>query len=183
MESGRSVRDWTSWMVLARIAGSSASGMPALTSSICAPAATWASVSASTVVKSPAAISAARRLRPVGLIRSPMTQNGASKPMRTVFVAELTTVSVMALDPLARSRLAASRTDCAGTDRAPAPWTRRFAALAGILRPRGWLPTRSGRAAPSWCRPWRSGPQAVGGEVVDGIARAAEEELAVDDHP
>ena len=37
-QSGRSVSDCTSWMVLARIAGSSASGMPALTSSIMAPA-------------------------------------------------------------------------------------------------------------------------------------------------
>ena len=86
-------------MVLARIAGSSASGMPALTSSIMAPAWTWARVSRSTVEKSPAAISAASFLRPVGLMRSPMTQNGRSKPMTTVFVAELTTVSVMPFLP------------------------------------------------------------------------------------
>ena len=86
-------------MVWARIAGSSASGMPALTSSMCAPASTWASASRSTVEKSPAAISAASFLRPVGLMRSPMMQNGRSKPMTTVLVAELTTVSVMPLHP------------------------------------------------------------------------------------
>ena len=43
IESGRSVSDWTSWIAFARIAGSSASGMPALTSSMWAPASTWAS--------------------------------------------------------------------------------------------------------------------------------------------
>ena len=89
-------------MVFARIAGSSASGMPALTSSMWAPASTWASVSFSTVEKSPAAISAASFFRPVGLIRSPMMQNGRSKPMTAVLVAELTTVSVMFLFPRLR---------------------------------------------------------------------------------
>ena len=59
-----------------------------------APASTWASASRSTVEKSPAAISAASFFRPVGLMRSPMMQNGRSKPMTTVLVAELTTVSV-----------------------------------------------------------------------------------------
>src|SRR4051794_3944570 len=82
-------------MVSARIFGSSVIGMPALTSSICAPAATWPSVSEVTRVKSPAAISAASSLRPVGLMRSPITQNGRSKPMTTSLVAELMTVSVM----------------------------------------------------------------------------------------
>ena len=71
----------------ARIAGSSASGMPALTSSICAPASTCAIASATTVSKLPAAISAARALRPVGLMRSPITTNGRSKPITTSFVA------------------------------------------------------------------------------------------------
>src|SRR5882724_4635328 len=82
-------------MVSARIFGSSVIGMPALTSSMCAPAATWARVSDVTRVKSPAAISAASSLRPVGLMRSPITQNGRSKPMTTSLVAELMTVSVM----------------------------------------------------------------------------------------
>src|SRR5882757_2937825 len=81
-------------MVRARIAGSSASGMPALTSSMWAPASTCASVSALTRSKLPAAISAASSLRPVGLIRSPMMTNGRSNPMTTSWVAELTTVSV-----------------------------------------------------------------------------------------
>ena len=66
---------------LARIAGSSASGMPAFTSSMCAPAASCARASASTRLKSPAAISAARILRPVGLMRSPIMTKGRSKPM------------------------------------------------------------------------------------------------------
>ncbi len=38
---------------------------------------------------------AARILRPVGLMRSPMMTNGRSKPMTTSLVAELITVSVM----------------------------------------------------------------------------------------
>ena len=57
--------------------------MPALTSSMCAPAATWASASASTRLKSPAFISSASSLRPVGLIRSPIMTNGRSKPITT----------------------------------------------------------------------------------------------------
>ena len=87
MESGTSVIDCTSSIVCARMAGSSASGMPAFTSSICAPASTWAIASATTVSKFPAAISSASCLRPVGLIRSPMITNGRSKPMTTSFVA------------------------------------------------------------------------------------------------
>ena len=94
MDSGRSVSDWTSLIVWARIAGSSARGIPALTSSMCAPAATWARTSRSTRLKSPAFISSASALRPVGLIRSPMMTNGRSKPSTTSRVAELTTVSV-----------------------------------------------------------------------------------------
>ena len=92
MDSGRSVSDWTSCTVRARIAGSSASGMPALTSSMCAPASTCAMTSRSTRLKSPAAISAARTLRPVGLIRSPMIANGRSSPITTSRVMELITV-------------------------------------------------------------------------------------------
>ena len=49
-----------------------------------APQAACCSASASTVEKSPASSSAASFLRPVGLMRSPMTQKGWSKPMRTV---------------------------------------------------------------------------------------------------
>src|SRR5579883_3506289 len=69
--------------------------MPALTSSMWAPAATCARASASTRLKSPAAISAARILRPVGLMRSPIMTKGRSKPITTSRVAELMMVSVI----------------------------------------------------------------------------------------
>ena len=61
--------------------------MPALTSSMWAPASTWASASRSTRLKSPAFISSASSFRPVGLMRSPMSTNGRSKPMTTSRVA------------------------------------------------------------------------------------------------
>src|SRR6185503_6829839 len=96
IERGTSVIDWTSSTVWARIPGSSASGMPALTSSICAPASTWASASATTVSKFPAAISAANVFRPVGLMRSPITTNGRSKPITTSRVGDDSSVSVTA---------------------------------------------------------------------------------------
>ncbi len=95
MDNGTSVRDCTRRTALAISAGSSAIGMPALTSSTCAPAATWARASASTRLKSPACISAASNLRPVGLIRSPIMVNGRSKPMTTSLLAELMMVSVI----------------------------------------------------------------------------------------
>src|SRR5688500_1941244 len=82
-------------MVSARMRGSSVIGMPALTSSMWAPAATWARSSASTRLQSPVAIPAASRLRPVGLLRSPMMTKGRSKPITTSLVAELMTVSVI----------------------------------------------------------------------------------------
>ena len=82
----------TAW---ANRAGSSARGIPALMSNMCAPASTWAMASASTRLKSPAFISSARIFRPVGLMRSPMMAKGRSKPMTTSLLAELTTVSVM----------------------------------------------------------------------------------------
>ena len=48
-----------------------------------------------TVSKLPTIISAASFLRPVGLMRSPMTQKGWSKPMMISLVAEATMVRVM----------------------------------------------------------------------------------------
>ncbi len=69
--------------------------MPAFTSSICAPASTWARASTITVEKSPAFISSASFFRPVGLMRSPMITNGRPLPITTSRVAELTTVSVI----------------------------------------------------------------------------------------
>jgi hypothetical protein len=70
---------------------------PALTSSMVAPAATCSSASLRTVSKLPSTISAASFLRPVGLIRSPITQKGWSKPMAISLVADATTVRVMSL--------------------------------------------------------------------------------------
>jgi hypothetical protein len=63
--------------------GSSTSGMPALTSSMSAPACTWAVASMVTVDSSPPRSCSAKALRPVGLIRSPMMQNGWFEPIVT----------------------------------------------------------------------------------------------------
>ena len=93
--NGTSTNDCTSSMVCAKIAGSSAKGIPALTSNTVAPAATCAKASASTRLKSPFFISSANNLRPVGLMRSPITAKGRSKPLTTSLVAELIIVSVM----------------------------------------------------------------------------------------
>src|SRR5580765_8261090 len=128
IESGTSVSDWTSWMVRARIAGSSARGIPALTSSMWAPAATWAIASRSTRLKSPLRISSARSFRPVGLIRSPMTTNGRSKPRVTSRVADETVVWVT-LMPRSRRPVLGRRpveVDAAGGDEAGQD-------LAGVL--------------------------------------------------
>ena len=95
MDSGKSVHCCTSCTAWAKSAGSSARGMPALTSSICAPASACARASASTRLKSPACISAASAFLPVGLMRSPMTTKGWSKPMQTSLLAELRVVWVM----------------------------------------------------------------------------------------
>src|SRR5204863_5074452 len=67
---------------------SSTSGIPALTSSMSAPAVTWASASTVTVDRSPPRSSSANALRPVGLMRSPMTQKGWSWPMTTVLLRD-----------------------------------------------------------------------------------------------
>src|SRR6056297_3078689 len=64
-------------------------------SSTVAPAATCAMASASTREKSPRSSSSFRILRPVGLIRSPITQNGSSKPITVVLVLDSMTVRVM----------------------------------------------------------------------------------------
>ena len=89
--------DCTVLMAVDKIAGSSANGMPAFTSNIVAPASTCATASASTLLKSPSVISVASNLRPVGLMRSPITQNGWSKPIVTSFDAEHNLVRVMAI--------------------------------------------------------------------------------------
>ncbi len=76
MHSGRSVSDWTSLTASESSRASSASGTPMLTSSIIAPPATWARTSSTIRCMSPARSSSWNFGRPVGLMRSPMTQNG-----------------------------------------------------------------------------------------------------------
>ena len=97
MQSGRSTSDCTISSVCRSSGGSVSLGLtavtPALTSRMWAPAATWARASALiTVSKLPACISAASFLRPVGLMRSPITQNGRSKPMITCLFSDATSV-------------------------------------------------------------------------------------------
>src|SRR5271157_2695455 len=75
-------------------AGSSPTDTPALTSSTCAPAATCARASERTREKSPAAISSASFLRPVGLIRSPIITKGRSGLMITVLLLDERIVSI-----------------------------------------------------------------------------------------
>ena len=101
MHSGMSQIDWTISSVW-RISGGSVSlgftaVTPALTSRMWAPAAICASASLITVSKLPACISAASFLRPVGLMRSPMTVKGLSKPMMCSRVADATRVWVIGL--------------------------------------------------------------------------------------
>jgi hypothetical protein len=99
IDSGTSTSPCTISSVCTSRAGSVALGStavtPALTSSIVAPACTCSMASFLTVSKLPSTISAASFLRPVGLMRSPMTQKGWSKPMMISRVAEATMVRVM----------------------------------------------------------------------------------------
>src|SRR3979411_53906 len=69
------------------------SGSPTFTSSMSAPPSTCCATSVSSCERSPAWSWAWNALRPVGLIRSPMTQNGCSGPMTTVLDRDWTTVS------------------------------------------------------------------------------------------
>ena len=94
MQIGTSVTSLTALMAATSNAGSSTIGTPALTSSIWAPASTWAMASAFTRSIKPARISAASTLRPVGLIRSPIITNGRSTETTTSFERERSTVSI-----------------------------------------------------------------------------------------
>src|ERR671928_974513 len=94
MQIGRSVLAWTVLSICWRRAASSTSGMPALTSSMSAPASVWATASFVTVERSPLRSSSAKTLRPVGLMRSPMMQKGCSGPIVTVLDRECRTVSM-----------------------------------------------------------------------------------------
>src|ERR1700722_7670178 len=92
--SGRSVRDWASLTTLVISSASSASGAPMLTSSTIAPPATCCSMSISTLDRSPLRNCCWKIFLPVGLMRSPMMQNGLSPPMATSLLAERSTVSI-----------------------------------------------------------------------------------------
>src|SRR5262249_45294613 len=63
------------------------------TSSMSAPPATCSATSVSSCERSPACSCAWKAFRPVGLIRSPITQNGCSGPMASVLDGDWTTVS------------------------------------------------------------------------------------------
>src|SRR3954451_16311618 len=93
MQSGSSVSPCSMGTALRISSTSSASGSPTLTSSMSAPPATCCSTSVSIWERSPACNWAWNVLRPVGLIRSPITQNGCSGPMTTVLDGDWTTVS------------------------------------------------------------------------------------------
>src|SRR5437763_6532012 len=93
MQSGRSVSPCTSGIAWAINPTSSASGSPTFTSSMSAPPSTCCAASVSSCERSPACSCAWKAFRPVGLIRSPMTQNGCSGPMTTVLDRDWTTVS------------------------------------------------------------------------------------------
>ena len=93
MQSGRSVRLCTSGIAERISSTSSARGSPTLTSSMSAPPATCCATSTSIRERSPFCSSAWNFLRPVGLIRSPITQNARSGPMTTVLDGDSRTVS------------------------------------------------------------------------------------------
>src|SRR6266576_5328417 len=93
MQRGRSQRLCTRGIALLIRSTSSASGSPTLTSSMSAPPATCCATSVSSCESSPAWSWAWHVFRPVGLIRSPITQNGCSGPMTTVLDRDWTTVS------------------------------------------------------------------------------------------
>src|SRR5947207_10169123 len=93
MQIGTSVSPCTSGIACAISPTSSASGSPTLTSSMFAPPSTCCATSSSSCERSPACNWAWNALRPVGLIRSPITQKGCSGPMTTVLDRDWTTVS------------------------------------------------------------------------------------------
>src|SRR3954469_6292573 len=94
MQIGRSDASWTVVSICCSNSASSTSGMPALTSSMSAPASVWAIASAVTVDRSSLRSCSANALRPVGLMRSPMMQKGCSGPIVTVLDRDCRTVSI-----------------------------------------------------------------------------------------
>src|SRR5450759_2774114 len=96
MQIGRSQTSVTALIAAMSIAAASSAGMPAFTSSMCAPAAACAIASERTRSILPSFISAARTLRPVGWMRSPMITKGRSPDTTTSRPRELSRVSKLA---------------------------------------------------------------------------------------
>src|SRR3954454_17300065 len=93
--SGRSVRPWISSIAPRISSTSSARGSATFTSRTSAPPATCSATSSSIWDRSPACSWAWKPLRPVGVIRSPMMQNGLPEPMTTVLDRDWRTVSML----------------------------------------------------------------------------------------
>src|SRR5215212_7536527 len=91
MQIGCSVSDCTSGIARAMRATSSARGSPTFTSSMSA--APCSATSISICERSSFCSCAWNALRPVGLIRSPMMQNGCSGPITTVLDCDRSSVS------------------------------------------------------------------------------------------
>src|SRR3954468_16832001 len=114
MQIGRSQASCTVRSICCSRSASSTSGMPALTSTMSAPASVWAIASGVTVDRSPPRSSSAKTLRPVGLMRSPMMQKGWSGPIVTVLDRDSRTVS-MRLVPFGSGLDAQSLTELGDT--------------------------------------------------------------------
>src|SRR5438034_1520620 len=93
MQIGASLTSITALIAATSRAGSSIAGIPALTSTMWAPASVCARASARTRSMTPSFISAARTLRPVGLMRSPMITKGRSIEITTSRLREERRVS------------------------------------------------------------------------------------------
>src|SRR3954469_18031703 len=114
MTSGRSVSSWTRVTAARMSAISSASGSPTFTSSMSAPPATFSATSSSSWARSPACSWAWNAFRPVGLMRSPITQNGLPDPMVTVLDRDWRTVSMLNPFGVRRDAKATARLGDAG---------------------------------------------------------------------
>src|SRR5215470_11013953 len=112
--SGRSVRPWMSLTARTMSSASSTSGAPMLTSSTMAPPASWSATSVSTRDRSPSRSCCWKILRPVGLIRSPMMQNGSPGPITASRLADDRTVRIPG--PLRRQGGAAPLYEFLGPD-------------------------------------------------------------------
>ena len=94
MHSGRSVSPWMSLTAATISSVSSASGAPMFTSRTMAPPASCWATSISIRDRSPRRSWSWKILRPVGLIRSPMMQNGCCGLITTSREADRRTVSI-----------------------------------------------------------------------------------------